>query len=63
MVLGLELRERDELEDLEISGRILLKSDFEELFWKMRWAGHVARTGEERGCVGSWWGNRREGDH
>jgi len=19
--------------------------------------------GEERGCVGSWWGNRREGDH
>jgi len=29
----------------------------------MRWAGHVARVGEERGCVGSWWGNRREGDH
>ena len=29
----------------------------------MRWAGHVARLGEERGCVGSWWGNRREGDH
>ena len=21
----------------------------------MRWAGHVARTGEERGCIGSWW--------
>jgi len=19
--------------------------------------------GEERGCIGSWWGNRREGDH
>jgi len=18
---------------------------------------------EERGCIGSWWGNRREGDH
>jgi len=27
----------------------------------MRWAGHVARMGEERGCIGSWWGNRREG--
>jgi len=25
-----------------------------------RWAGHVARMGEERGCVGSLWGNRRE---
>ena len=30
---------------------------------RMRWAGHVARMGEERGCTGSWWGNRREGDH
>ena len=30
---------------------------------KMRWAGHVARMGEERGCVGSWWGNRMERDH
>jgi len=29
----------------------------------MRWAGHVARMGEERGCIGCWWGNRREGDH
>jgi len=28
----------------------------------MRWAGHVARMGEERVCIGSWWGNRREGD-
>ena len=26
-------------------------------------AGHVARMGEERGCIGSWWGNRRERDH
>jgi len=26
----------------------------------MRWAGHVARMGEESGCIGSWWGNRRE---
>ena len=27
---------------------------------RMRWAGHVARMGEERGRIGSWWGNRRE---
>jgi len=26
---------------------------------RMRWAGHVARMGEER----SWWGNRKERDH
>ena len=25
---------------------------------RMRWAGHVARMGEERGAIGSWWGNR-----
>ena len=30
---------------------------------RMRWAGHVARMGEERGCIESWWGNRRERDH
>jgi len=30
---------------------------------RMRWAGHVARMGEERGFIGSWWGNRRERDH
>ena len=30
---------------------------------EMRWVGHVARMGEERGCIGSFWGNRREGDH
>jgi len=29
----------------------------------LRWAGHVARMGEEKGCTGSCWGNRREGDH
>jgi len=23
----------------------------------------VTRMGEERGCVGSWWGNRGERDH
>jgi len=30
---------------------------------RMRWAGHVARMGEERGCIGSWWRNRKERDH
>ena len=30
---------------------------------RMRWAGHVAHMGEERGCIGSWCGNRRERDH
>jgi len=30
---------------------------------RMRWAGNVARMGEERGCIGSWWGNRKERDH
>jgi len=29
----------------------------------MRWTGSVGRVGEERGCIGSWWGNRREGNH
>ena len=30
---------------------------------RMRWAGHVARMDEERGCIGSWWGSSRERDH
>ena len=30
---------------------------------RMRWAGHVARMVEERGCIASWWGNRRERDY
>jgi len=30
---------------------------------RMRWAGNLARMGEERGCIGSWWENRREIDH
>jgi len=49
----------EELNDLYPSPNIvrLIKSR------RMRWAGHVARMGEERACVGSWWGNWREGDH
>jgi len=30
---------------------------------RMRWAGHVARMGEEGGCIGSSWGNRSERDN
>jgi len=30
---------------------------------RMRWPGHVLRMGEERGRIGTWWGNGREGDH
>ena len=30
---------------------------------RMTWTGHVARTGETRGCIGSWCENRRERDH
>jgi len=30
---------------------------------RMRWAGHVARMGEKKGCIGSCWGNRRQGEH
>ena len=48
----------EELNDLYSSPNIVrvIKSR------RMRWAGHVARMGEERGCIGSWWGNRREGN-
>ena len=49
----------EELNDLYSSPNIVrvIKSR------RKRWAGHVARMGEERGCIGSWWGNRRERDH
>ena len=30
---------------------------------RMRWAGHVTCMCEDRGRIGSWWGNRRERDH
>jgi len=48
----------EELNDLHSSPNIVrvLKSR------RMRWAGHVARMGEERGCIGFCWGNLRERD-
>ena len=30
---------------------------------RMRWAGHVARTGEDGSCTGFWWENLRERSH
>ena len=49
----------EELNDLYSSPNIVrvIKSR------RMRWAGHVPRMGEERGRIGSWWGNRRARDH
>jgi len=46
----------EELNDLYSSPNIMrvIKSR------RMRWVGHVARIGEKRGCIGSWWGKRRE---
>ena len=49
----------EELNDLYFSPSIVWV-----IKWRrMRWAGHVARMGEERGCIGSWWGNGRERDY
>jgi hypothetical protein len=46
----------EELNDLYCSPNIV-----RVIKWRrMRWYGHVARMGEERGCIGSRWGNRRE---
>ena len=49
----------EELNDLYSSPNIVrvIKSR------RMRWAGHVARMGEEGVYRGSCWGNRRERDH
>ena len=49
----------EELNDLYCSPNIVLviKSRI------LRLAGHVARMGEESGCIGSWWGNRRKRDN
>jgi len=48
----------EELNDLYSSPSIV-----RVIKWRrMRWSGHVARMGEERGCIGSCCGNRREGN-
>ena len=49
----------EELNDLYSSPNIVrvIKSR------RMRWAGHVTHMSEEGGCIGSCWGNRREGGH
>jgi len=49
----------EELNDLYCSPNIVgvIKSR------RMRWAGNVVCMGVERGCIGSWWGNRRERDY
>jgi len=49
----------EELNDLFSSPNILRVIKLR----RMRLAGYVARTGDERGVYGSWWGNRRERDH
>ena len=56
---GCRRMHNEELSDLYCSPNIVrvIKSR------RMRWAGHVACMGEERGCIGSWWGSRRERDH
>ena len=48
----------EELNDLYSSHNIVRVINWR----RMRRAGHVARMGEERGCIGSCRGNRREGD-
>jgi len=40
----------DELNDLYSSPNIVRVIKLR----RMRWAGHVARMGDERGCIGSW---------
>jgi hypothetical protein len=30
---------------------------------RIKWAGHVARMGEEKNCTGLWWEILNKGDH
>ena len=59
-IIYIYILHNEELNDLYSSPNIVwvIKSR------RMRWAGHVAHMGEERGvCKASWWGNLRERDH
>jgi len=48
--------DNEEINDLYCSTYIVLV-----IKWRrMRWAGHVARMGVERGCIGSWWETGRK---
>jgi hypothetical protein len=48
----------EELNDLYCSPNIVRVIESR----RMRWVGHVARIGEERGCIGSWWERDHWGD-
>jgi len=55
MSVYMELQHNEELNDLYSSTNIV-----RVIKWRrMRWAGHVACMGEERGYIGSGSGNRR----
>ena len=50
---------KEELNDLYCSSNIV-----RVIKWRrIRWTGHVARTGDRRGVYRVWWGNLRERDH
>jgi len=44
----------EELNDLYSSPNIVRVKKLR----RMRWAGHVARMGKERGCIRPWWGKQ-----
>jgi len=48
----------EELNDLSSSSNIV-----RAIKLRMRWAEHVARMGEGKVYIRSWWGERRERDH
>jgi hypothetical protein len=49
----------EELHDLYSSPSIITTGKSR----RMRWAGHVARTGRRETNVGYWWESQKEGDH